>query len=761
MLRNIKITNKLAFMLAIPMLGLIYFTTTITLEKLNIVRQMNQLQDFFEITVKSSALIHELQKERGISAGMISSNGIKQFPELQKQRFKTDKAKQELSEFLVKFGTNDIRNKFKIVLDELNIIANKRHSIDNFNISVHQQIHIYNELIAMILTDINHIAKTLSSNEFANKIMPYVYLLRLKEKAGIERATIYATLIQGDFNSNLFRDIIALIEAQNIYSENFLFLATDSQKQFYTDIIQGKFIDEINNIRATVFKKNVKNNYKHRFTDFFKSDNQPKLLDYEILQSVVVMTGPNSWWKMATGRINLLKQVENKISSELRMSATKLKQNAQVIFITYLIFTGSIILLTFFYARIVLRKTNQAYSRFVPNELLQLLNKKNILDIQLGNHVELNMTVLFSDIRSFTSLSEKMSPQENFNFINAYLSEIIPIIHTNHGIIDKYIGDAVMALFINADDAVNAAIAMIKAQKHQGIEAGIGLNTGKLMLGIIGEKKRLQCTVISDTVNVASRLETATKTYQISCIISQNTFDTLVDASLYKYRFIDNIKVKGRSACLNIFEIFNSEEPNIKDGKLANLELFEQAVNLYQQQKFVETEQLMRKCLQTNPYDTVAKLYVQRCEKFLNTKNIELWEELIKKTDWTTELAIHNKTIDNQHRELFVRMKQLMLAIAKSQSDNEIVEKINFLKSYVTVHFSTEERYMKQNNYPLYTIHKNQHEKFINNLKSIIKYYENNGSNLYLTLRIKEELIEWFIIHINKQDRQLGVFLNH
>ncbi|MDM8566641.1 bacteriohemerythrin, partial [Candidatus Halobeggiatoa sp. HSG11] len=618
----------------------------------------------------------------------------------------------------------------------------------------------YSDLIAKILDNINHVAKSVSSNEFAYKTRAYVYLLQAKEKAGIERAILYAILTQGHFDFDLYRKITSLIEAQNIYIKNFLLLATDNHQQFYHQAMQGRFIEEIQNIRKNFFAENIKlgnMGLNNKVETMFELN----ILKHEVLKSHKLGTEPSHWWKISTGRINLLKQIEDKMLFDLKISATNFKQNAQIIFIAYLIFTIGIILLTFFYARIVLRKTSQAYSRFVPNELLKLLNKKNILNIQLGNNLELEMTVLFSDIRSFTSLSEKMSPQENFDFINAYLSEIIPIIHANNGIIDKYIGDAIMALFIKADDAINAAIDMVKIQKYQGIESGIGLNTGNLMLGIIGEKKRLQCTVISDTVNVASRLENITKTYKVPLIISQNTFDNLENTSLYKYRFIDNIKVKGRSKYLNVFEVFDGEEEITKKGKLANLEMFEQAVNLYQQQKFIETETLMRKCLQVNAHDTIAKLYVQRCEKFLHIKNIELWENLIKKTDWVPELAIHNQTIDSQHKELFVRMKNLMLSIAKNQPDTETVEMINFLKSYVIVHFSTEERYMKQHNYPLYSIHKNQHEKFMENFKKIIKYYEYNGSNLYLTLRIKEELIEWFIQHINKQDRQLGVFLKH
>ncbi len=759
MLEKIKTTNKLAFILAIPMIGLIYLATTITIGKLDIVRQMNMLQNFSEITVKASALIDELQKERGLSAGLISSNGSKLFLTLQKQRLKTNKAKQELDKFLISFGTDDIRNKFQSVLNKIDNITNIRSSIDNFTISVQKQINYYNELIDIILTDINHIAKAIANNEFTHRIMAYVYLLQVKEKAGIERAIIYAALTQGYFDFNLHKKILALIEAQDIYTKNFLLLATDAQQQFYNNTIKGQFIEELQHIRKSFLTENLNSHQNiNKVMNMFWFNKQQ--LDYDTLQSHILETEPTYWWKITTGRINLLKKVENKISFDLQKSVIKFKQNAKIIFIGYLIFTSCIILFTFFYAKMVLQKTNKAYSRFVPNELLHLLSKKNILDIQLGEQVELNMTVLFSDIRSFTSLSEKMSAQENFDFINAYLSEIIPIIHANNGIIDKYIGDAIMALFINADDAVNAAIDMVKAQRYQGIEAGIGLNTGNLMLGIIGDTNRLQCTVISDTVNVASRLESITKTYKVPFIISQSTFNNLTDTSLYKYRFIDNIKVKGRLEHLNIFEIFNSEEKTIQDRKLANLELFETAINLYQHHKFVETEKIMRQCLHTNPYDTVAELFIHRCEKILNTKNIELWEDLIKKTDWVPYLAIHHSIIDNHHREIFVRMKSLMLSIAKNQSDKDIVELIQFLKNYVIVHFSTEETYMKKKNYSFYTIHKNQHKKFMYNLQEITNYYENNGSNLYLTLRIKEELIEWFIKHINNQDRQLGIFLN-
>jgi CheY-like chemotaxis protein len=142
-------------------------------------------------------------------------------------------------------------------------------------------------------------------------------------------------------------------------------------------------------------------------------------------------------------------------------------------------------------------KINLAYARFVPHQFLQFLSKESILDVQLGDQVQKEMSILFSDIRSFTTLSESMTPEDNFKFINTYLSRMEPVIIQHNGFIDKYIGDAVMALFGGgADEAVKAGIDMLyqleeynehrKKKGHKPISIGIGINTGSLMLGSVG-----------------------------------------------------------------------------------------------------------------------------------------------------------------------------------------------------------------------------------------------------------------------------------
>jgi class 3 adenylate cyclase len=528
MLKNLNISNKLALIVAVPMIGLISFTVNIALEKLEIVNKMNLLHELSDFAIKSNALIHELQKERGLSAGLLGSQGRQFSTELQMQRIRTDIQIKKFNRFFKKIQFRcfkaGFQNSLENVFSLLQEIENKRVLINELNSSLKEQLLYYTNIIDSLLVNINCLSIIITHPKISNQVAAYMNILYAKEKAGIERATLNNALSRGDFVSDMSKEFISLIEAQEIYIKNFLFMATSSQKKYYREIMQGEFIAEIEEIRKKAFLEH---------------------LNME----------PAYWWQLTTGRIELFKTIEDKVSSDLKASALQIQREAQFIFIFSLIIVCGMVLFTIFYGKLILKETEQAYARFVPNECLQVLNKARILDTQLGNNEEIEMTILFSDIRSFTSLSEKMSPQENFDFLNAYLGEMGPIIRKNNGFVDKYIGDAIMALFMNANDAINAAISMIEIQHAQEIKIGIGINTGKLMLGIIGEKNRLQCTVISDAVNLASRVESLTKTYKEPLIITEKTLEHLKEPSQYTIQFIDNLKVKGRVESINIFKV--------------------------------------------------------------------------------------------------------------------------------------------------------------------------------------------------------------
>jgi signal transduction histidine kinase/class 3 adenylate cyclase/ActR/RegA family two-component response regulator len=271
-----------------------------------------------------------------------------------------------------------------------------------------------------------------------------------------------------------------------------------------------------------------------------------------------------------------------------------------------------------------LSKINIAYGRFVPRQFLQFLNKESIVEVQLGDQVQKEMSILFSDIRSFTTLSERMTPEDNFRFINTYLSCMEPIIIEHTGFIDKYIGDAIMALFSgSADDAVKAGIDMLcqlkKYNEHREIvgyvpiQIGIGINTGLLMLGTVGGQKRMDSTVISDAVNLASRMEGLTKNYGVPLLISHQTYLGLLNPTAYAIRRIDQVQVKGKSELVTVYEVFEADDPESKAAKLATLEPFTKALSLYETKSFLPAAQLFEACLQRNPADTVAQIYLERC----------------------------------------------------------------------------------------------------------------------------------------------------
>ncbi|MFS8117843.1 MAG: adenylate/guanylate cyclase domain-containing protein [Microcoleus sp.] len=273
-----------------------------------------------------------------------------------------------------------------------------------------------------------------------------------------------------------------------------------------------------------------------------------------------------------------------------------------------------------------------AYGRFVPHQFLNLLGYDSILDVNLGDQVQEVMSVLFGDIRDFTKLSETMTPQENFNFINAYLSRMEPAITSNNGFIDKYIGDAIMALFSDcADDAVKAGIAMLHTltdynQHRQSvgyipIQIGIGINSGSLMLGTVGGASRMDSTVISDAVNLASRIEGLTKDYGVPLLISQQTLERLRNPADYAIRIVDKVQVKGKSKYVIVYEVFDADPPEILLAKLANLPVYTEAMFLCDRKEFREAGKLFEECLRTNPIDPVARIYLKRCRD---------WRSLLK-----------------------------------------------------------------------------------------------------------------------------------
>lgn len=274
----------------------------------------------------------------------------------------------------------------------------------------------------------------------------------------------------------------------------------------------------------------------------------------------------------------------------------------------------------------VLTSMNAASGRFVPTEFLKLLGRENLVQVERGDQVQKEMSVLFSDIRSFTSIIEGMTPQQNFAFINAYLAHMEPPIRAEGGFIDSYIGDAVMALFeTGADAAVRAGIGDLRALESYNAERarsgekpvriGIGVSSGQLMLGTIGGKDRINCGVIGDCVNLAARVESMTKLYGAAFLISEDTFARLEHPSAYQTRVVDRVRAKGKSKPVTIHEVLDGLPSAARAARIATRPVFDEGWRAFQAKDVVGALAHFRAVVAQDADDQAARLWVARCEQ--------------------------------------------------------------------------------------------------------------------------------------------------
>ncbi len=300
-----------------------------------------------------------------------------------------------------------------------------------------------------------------------------------------------------------------------------------------------------------------------------------------------------------------------------------------------------------------LEDTNIANSRFVPNDFLQLLGKKSITDLQLGDQTAAKMTILFADIRSYTTLSETMTPEDNFNFINGFLGRMGPIIKEHGGFINQYFGDGIMALFKDKPEmALKAAIEMQQAlerynkkrsvQNRKAVRLGIGLNTGRLMLGVIGDQGRYESTVISDAVNTASRMEGLTKIFGCSIIISEKTLAEIhlldskevSEAFQNEYRYLGKVKVKGKDQALKIYDFYRGDSEYVRQMKSQTKVDFERAIQYYYKKKFGKAADIFKEIAKKFPEDIATEYYQEKSVEYVVKGVAADWsgiEEMVSK----------------------------------------------------------------------------------------------------------------------------------
>lgn len=278
------------------------------------------------------------------------------------------------------------------------------------------------------------------------------------------------------------------------------------------------------------------------------------------------------------------------------------------------------------------QRLHQTFQKFVPRQFVEHFAKGGADSLALGYADEDEVAVMFCDIRGFTSLSEQMSPQQLMNFLNSYFMRMNAPIHDNYGFIDKFIGDAIMALFDHpngefcdkASDSVKASLDLQKAlilynqhRENSGYEAvrnGIGLHIGPVVLGTVGSDDRMDTTVIGDSVNVAQRIESLTDYFGVDILASREIVSAASEQTQFAHRTIDKVVLKGKSTSIEIVEIYqhmSTEQIVMRDQSKA---FIDEGISMRNAKDFTGALAIFAKGLEANPDDTIYEHHINTCE---------------------------------------------------------------------------------------------------------------------------------------------------
>ena len=275
---------------------------------------------------------------------------------------------------------------------------------------------------------------------------------------------------------------------------------------------------------------------------------------------------------------------------------------------------------------------NQNFQKFVPRQFFEHIYKHGGA-LELGHADEDNVAILFCDIRGFTSLSEKMTPQELLNFLNSYFLRMNAPIHDNKGFIDKFIGDAIMALFDSpegsdcdkAQDAIRAAIGLNRALSlynqhraksgYSAVSIGIGIHFGPVIIGTVGSDDRMDTTVIGDSVNIAQRLETLKSIYNVDIIVSEQLIAMAEHA--FVSRTIDWVRVKGRNEPIKLVEVMSHLSDELQQERLDAVDAIQKGLAFRMDGNLREALSVFRAAKKQNPQDPILKQHVNSVEQLI------------------------------------------------------------------------------------------------------------------------------------------------
>jgi class 3 adenylate cyclase len=388
-----------------------------------------------------------------------------------------------------------------------------------------------------------------------------------------------------------------------------------------SDFLSLKVFNQCINRKEIVISKNAKMDANFKHDDYIQNNNVKSILCAPImkgksLSGVLYLENNTMEGTFTESRKFILKHILSQVA--ISMENSNLYEDVKTI--------------------------NEAYSRFLPTEFLNQLQKKDVRNVKPSDCIEKKMTVLFSDIRNFTTITDNLNAQESFAFVNEVLNELAPFISKNNGFVDKFIGDCVMAIFPNSPlDAVTSGLEMLKSMnklnqtKESPVHIGVGIAYGDVMIGTLGYEKRLDATVISSTVNTASRMENLTKALGVNILITEEIYQQIQSSpNLFCY-FVGSFYLKGQKDVKRLFGVMFSSEKNQQ-----YFNTFNEGIQLFQSKDFTGASKIFKSL-----NDGISQHYLKVCRLYdLNQLPLDWKGEIKISKDGDPQQIVSNLSIE-------------------------------------------------------------------------------------------------------------------
>jgi class 3 adenylate cyclase len=631
LLERLPLFVKLFMMLVLALLGIIAIGAALIAQQSKTVKQARMNRKMASLSADVALLVHLVQKERGTAYRYFDSNGTKWLPDLTDVMTLVD-------EQLIKFnsrvsGYSDLIHHSNTSSNYYNQFTSTKANLQTIRTNVLEMklngLQVFNSYSPLV-TSLTYMLKSLAGLAKDSQMM-YILTdaMQSKDEFGKVRAVVLAGITAGSLSLARYKQLSFSAYADQQYLNSVVAAGRKS--------IQKMVATKLTPISTTI-----------------NSITTP----LDIYTNMTNISNSTAWINLTNNKINALQDLILYVASLIEdQASTNLNRGTAniviiVVIITLLIITAIAAAAIFSKAitgpwRRIIEIQDATVRKFVPRGFLRILKCYRLSEINLGKSVERDLTIMFADIRNFTAMSENMTPQQNFMFLNNYLARVGPVIRKHAGYIDKFMGDGIMACFPNFYSGARAALdvqEVITAMNTETpnneyhLRVGIGIHTGRTIVGAIGENERMEGTMISDAVNLAARLETLTKAFRAKILTTHEGMKRLRAPSEFAYRPLGYVKVKGKKKHIKVYELLDK----VDTDKMESVKEFKQAVDLMNSKIFDESLELLDGIVRKYPGDYGAQRVRDSC-----AMHNELFKEQVK------ALQVHQALLDSVLRDAF------------------------------------------------------------------------------------------------------------